>query len=182
LRLYTSPVTLSPRHALRRGGRLVHLIGGGIHLSGPGDFLKIHADFNWHHKLQAYRRVNALLYLPDHPRSGLDRALRIPALSPGWRGSLQALRDQADDAGRGRSGNSGLTTAAPAPAWSGFRPLRVVGIEAESRTVSSLRLVAPDGAPLPAALPGQFVTVRLQPSAGGASGDRSSRRSASRSS
>lgn len=42
-----------------------YFIGGGIHLSGPGDFLKIHADFNWHHKLQAYRRVNALLYLSD---------------------------------------------------------------------------------------------------------------------
>ena len=42
-----------------------YFIGGGIHLSGPGDFLKIHADFNWHHKLQAYRRVNALLYLSE---------------------------------------------------------------------------------------------------------------------
>jgi Rps23 Pro-64 3,4-dihydroxylase Tpa1-like proline 4-hydroxylase len=42
-----------------------YFIGGGIHLSGPGDFLKIHADFNWHHKLQAHRRVNALLYLPE---------------------------------------------------------------------------------------------------------------------
>ncbi|NNE11567.1 MAG: 2OG-Fe(II) oxygenase [Ilumatobacter sp.] len=42
-----------------------YFIGGGLHLSGPGDFLKIHADFNWHHKLQAYRRVNALLYLTE---------------------------------------------------------------------------------------------------------------------
>ncbi|MEO5899197.1 MAG: 2OG-Fe(II) oxygenase [Ilumatobacteraceae bacterium] len=42
-----------------------YFIGGGIHLSGPDDFLKIHADFNWHHKLQAYRRVNALLYLSE---------------------------------------------------------------------------------------------------------------------
>src|SRR5262245_59308887 len=42
-----------------------YFIGGGIHLSGPGDFLKIHADFNWHHKLQAHRRVNALLYLSE---------------------------------------------------------------------------------------------------------------------
>ena len=40
-----------------------YFIGGGVHISGTGDFLKIHADFNWHHKLQAYRRVNALLYL-----------------------------------------------------------------------------------------------------------------------
>lgn len=42
-----------------------YFIGGGVHISGPGDFLKIHADFNWHHKLQAYRRVNALLYFSD---------------------------------------------------------------------------------------------------------------------
>ncbi len=42
-----------------------YLIGGGVHLSGRDDFLNIHADFNWHHKLQAYRRVNALLYLSE---------------------------------------------------------------------------------------------------------------------
>jgi Rps23 Pro-64 3,4-dihydroxylase Tpa1-like proline 4-hydroxylase len=40
-----------------------YFIGGGIHISGAGDFLNVHADFNWHHKLQAHRRVNALLYL-----------------------------------------------------------------------------------------------------------------------
>ena len=38
-----------------------YFIGGGAHVSTTGDFLKIHADFNWHHKLQAYRRVNAPL-------------------------------------------------------------------------------------------------------------------------
>src|SRR6516165_7838273 len=32
--------------------------------------------------------INALLYLPGHPASGLERALRIPALSAGWRTSL----------------------------------------------------------------------------------------------
>jgi hypothetical protein len=43
-----------------------YLIGGGAMMSGKGDFLKIHQDFNWHHKLQLHRRVNALLYLtPD---------------------------------------------------------------------------------------------------------------------
>jgi hypothetical protein len=40
-----------------------YFIGGGAHMSGAGEFLKIHADFNWHHKLQAHRRVNVLLYL-----------------------------------------------------------------------------------------------------------------------
>jgi hypothetical protein len=53
-----------------------YFIGGGIHLSGEGDFLKIHADFNWHHKLQAYRRVNALLYLSDEWR-------------PEWKGAIE---------------------------------------------------------------------------------------------
>src|SRR5580658_1450766 len=38
--------------------------------------------------------INALLYLPGHPASGLERALRIPALSAGWRTSLEALLDR----------------------------------------------------------------------------------------
>ena len=42
-----------------------YFIGGGLHLSGRDDFLKVHADFNWHHKLQAHRRVNALMYLSE---------------------------------------------------------------------------------------------------------------------
>ena len=29
--------------------------------------------------------IDALLYLPGHPRDALQRALRIPALSPGWK-------------------------------------------------------------------------------------------------
>ena len=37
--------------------------------------------------------IDALLYLPGHPRQQLRRALRIPALSPGWQASFQALLD-----------------------------------------------------------------------------------------
>jgi ferredoxin-NADP reductase/MOSC domain-containing protein YiiM len=113
--------------------------------------------------------IDALLYLPGHPRRDLVRALRIPALSPGWQTSLQALLDQAD-AGRGAVGNPGLSSVAgsPPPAWDGFRPLRVVGIHAESRQVVSLRLAPTDGSPLPAALPGQFLTLRLHPDPEGA--------------
>ena len=40
-----------------------YLEGGGFHSIGSGGFLKIHADFNWHAKLQLHRRVNVLLYL-----------------------------------------------------------------------------------------------------------------------
>lgn len=42
-----------------------YFIGGGVHSSGTGDFLNVHADFNWHHKLHAHRRINALLYLNE---------------------------------------------------------------------------------------------------------------------
>ena len=37
--------------------------GAGPHQSQRGGFLKIHADFNWHPKLQLDRRVNMLIYL-----------------------------------------------------------------------------------------------------------------------
>src|SRR6266508_2693004 len=70
------------------------------------------------------------------------------------------------DGEQGRAtGNSGLTTVAggPPPAWAGFRPLRVVGVDAESRDVFSVRLASGDTAPLPTALPGQFLTLRLHP-------------------
>jgi ferredoxin-NADP reductase/MOSC domain-containing protein YiiM/ferredoxin len=102
--------------------------------------------------------VDALLYLPGHPRQQLLRALRIPALSPGWQASLRALVD--GDAG---GGNAGLTTASPPPAWPGFRRLTVTGIDRESDSVIDIRLEGPDGDPLPPARPGQYLTVRLQP-------------------
>jgi ferredoxin-NADP reductase/MOSC domain-containing protein YiiM len=111
--------------------------------------------------------IDALLYLPGHPRDGLDRALRIPALSPGWQTSLRSLKAQSES---GESGNTGLSAAAgsPPPAWRGFRPLRVEHIEEESRSVFSLSMAAADGARLPAWLPGQAVTLRLRPDGGGA--------------
>jgi len=102
--------------------------------------------------------VDALLYLPGHTRQGLLRALRIPALSPGWRGSFQALLNEAPG-----SGNAGLTLTSPPPAWSGFRQLSVTEIARESDSVISIRLEDPNGAPLPSARPGQYITVRVQP-------------------
>ena len=108
--------------------------------------------------------INALLYMPGHPRSQLERALRIPALSAGWRGSLEALLAQ-ERSGGATTGNAGLTQASgPAPAWPGFRPLRVSRKVRESSSVISLVLEPADGLPLTAALPGQFVAVRLRPS------------------
>jgi ferredoxin-NADP reductase/MOSC domain-containing protein YiiM len=108
-------------------------------------------------------QVDALLYLPGHARTDLERALRIPALSPGWQASFQALLATPDGAG---GGNAGLVATTPPPAWSGFRPLRVTAIDRESTTIVSVRLADPSGAPVPAALPGQFLTIRLRPDPG----------------
>ena len=102
--------------------------------------------------------VDALLYLPGHPRQQLLRALRIPALSPGWQASFRALVE-----GGPGGGNAGLAAASPPPAWPGFRRLTVTGIERESDSVISIRLEDPDGDPLPAARPGQYLTLRLEP-------------------
>jgi ferredoxin-NADP reductase len=105
--------------------------------------------------------IDALLYLPGHPAQQVRRALTIPALSKGWQASFRELASQ-PDGGQG-VGNAGLAAASPPPAWRGFRPLAVTAIEPESRSVISLRLADPAGAALPAASPGQFLTVRLQP-------------------
>ena len=109
--------------------------------------------------------IDALLYLPGHPRVSLQRALRIPALSPGWQTSLRSLAEQfREDSTSG--GNTGLTAAAasPPPAWAGFRPLRVTVIHDESRQVRSLTLADPDGRGLPKWRAGQSVPLRLPPS------------------
>src|SRR4051794_2653791 len=105
--------------------------------------------------------VDALLYLPGHPRQQLLRALRIPALSPGWQASFRALADEAPG-----GGNAGLAVTSPPPAWPGFRRLTVAGIERESDSVISVRLEDPGGAALPAAGPGQYLTVRIRPEDG----------------
>src|SRR5665811_1337377 len=55
--------------------------------------------------------VGALLYLPGHDKDRVARALRIPALSPGWQGSFEALLRT----GQGATGNAGLSDTAAAP-------------------------------------------------------------------
>jgi ferredoxin-NADP reductase/MOSC domain-containing protein YiiM len=97
--------------------------------------------------------LDALLYLPGRNLEQLHKAVDVPALSPGWQ---QSFRDM---------------LAAPEPpvgeerGWHGFRPLRVTEIRHESPQVLSIRLEADDQSPLPPALPGQYLTVRI-PGAG----------------
>jgi MOSC domain-containing protein YiiM/ferredoxin-NADP reductase/ferredoxin len=106
--------------------------------------------------------VNALLYSPNHPHDRLQRALRIKALSPGWRSSFEALL--ASSAKGTASGNAGLTLEpATHPAAPGFRQLAVTTVNRESNDVLSLELESKDHQPLPTALPGQYVVLRLRP-------------------
>lgn len=95
--------------------------------------------------------VDALLYLPHRSREKLERAVRIPALSEGWKGSFRDLL----------SGAVGAATSAPAapPAWPGFAPLRVTAVARESDTIMSFTFAgdAPD------TRAGQYLTVRVRP-------------------
>lgn len=105
--------------------------------------------------------IDTLLYMPGHPRGQLERALRIPALSAGWRGSFQALLAQ-NEVGGTATGNAGLApVSGPPPVWAGFQPLKVSHKIYESRSVMSFVLEPTDETHLAVALPGQFVVLRL---------------------
>jgi ferredoxin-NADP reductase/MOSC domain-containing protein YiiM len=97
--------------------------------------------------------TDALLYLPHKSPRTLQRALRIPALSEGWKGSFRSLLEQGQT----------LPTAA-APAWQGFAPLTVAAIHRESGAIISFTLrPAPEAPPGPTAAPGQYLSLRLHP-------------------
>jgi ferredoxin-NADP reductase/MOSC domain-containing protein YiiM len=104
--------------------------------------------------------VDALLYLPGHSSEQLQRALRIPALSKGWQSSFQALLAQ-ESSPIPVEGNPGLANEEQAPAWPGFRQMRVASIKKESDNVTSFVLAPIDGQPLPVFQAGQFVVLRL---------------------
>jgi ferredoxin-NADP reductase/MOSC domain-containing protein YiiM len=104
--------------------------------------------------------VDALLYLPGHSSEQLQRVLRIPALSKGWQGSFQAMLQQ-DLSSKTAAGNPGLAYEEQAPAWPGFRQMRVANIHKESNSVTSFILEPIDGQPLPVCQAGQFVVLRL---------------------
>jgi hypothetical protein len=54
-----------------------HLEGGGVHQIGPGGFLKVHTDFNWHRRLNLHRRANLLLYLNEGWREEWNGSLEL---------------------------------------------------------------------------------------------------------
>ena len=98
--------------------------------------------------------ADALEYLPHKDQAKLAaRARRSRPSAPAGRNhSVRCSRKPRPPA------------AAPAPAgpaWPGFRKLRVTKIVAESETVSSIYLVSADETPLPAAKPGQYLTIKV---------------------
>jgi ferredoxin-NADP reductase/MOSC domain-containing protein YiiM len=106
--------------------------------------------------------IDSLLYLPNHDRRRIAIAAGIPALSAGWKGSLEELL-KADEKGV-RGGNAGLTPSiSPLPAWNGFRLVRVAGVHRETNEVTSVVLADLEGSPLPPALPGQYLVLRCVP-------------------
>ncbi|MGA7107329.1 MAG: MOSC and FAD-binding oxidoreductase domain-containing protein [Terracidiphilus sp.] len=125
---------------------------------GPGDEIAKVADGPEHVTVE---EIDGLLYLPGHTPDQLQRALRVPALSVGWEGSLKSLLAAAEK--HDRSGNAGLSpSTAPPPVWRGFRSLRVAAVQRESVDVLSFVLEWEDHSPLPAALPGQFLVFKLE--------------------
>jgi ferredoxin-NADP reductase/MOSC domain-containing protein YiiM len=126
---------------------------------GPGDeIVKVAGGA----ERMSVAEIDAALYLPGHTSEQLLRALRIPELSAGWRGSFATMLEN-EAAAASAAGNQALAPpSGPPPAWTGFRPMRVSQIQRESSSVISFSFVPADGRPLIAALPGQFIVLRMQ--------------------
>jgi ferredoxin-NADP reductase/MOSC domain-containing protein YiiM len=90
--------------------------------------------------------VNNLLYFDLGNLEDSRKALRIKALSPGWRGSFEQRLAKAETSGK---------------ATEGFRTLIVDRKVPESDTITSFYLVPEDAKPLPSFIPGQFLPFRL---------------------
>ena len=104
--------------------------------------------------------IDSLLYLPGHSSDQLQRALRISALSEGWRSSFQAMLQQ-DLSPGATAGNPGLATEQQALAWSGFRAMRVARMHKETGNITSFVLAPIDGQQMPVFQAGQFVVLRV---------------------
>ena len=106
--------------------------------------------------------IDSLLYTSNHDFKRIAIAARIPALSPGWKGSFEGFL-QAEKNGV-HNGNPGLTSPISSlPAWDGFRWVRVVEVHRETIEIVSVVLADPEGSPLPLALPGQYLALRCLP-------------------
>ncbi len=92
------------------------------------------------------RQVSHLLYFDKDNLEGARAALRIEALSPGWRQSFEKRLAKAQRATKSKEK---------------YRTLVVTRKVPESESITSFYLAAEDGEPLDAFLPGQFLPLRL---------------------
>ena len=92
------------------------------------------------------QRVSNLLYFDKDDFGGAREALRIPALSPGWRHSFEERLAKAE-----------VVTRAREP----YRTLVVTDTVPESEDITSFYLKAADGESLSPFLPGQFLPLKL---------------------
>ncbi len=90
--------------------------------------------------------VNNLLYFDKENLEAAKKALRIPALSHGWKGSFADRLVKAERSAQVREGIQSFVVERKEP---------------ESATITSFYLVPEDGAPLAKFLPGQFLTFEL---------------------
>jgi ferredoxin-NADP reductase/MOSC domain-containing protein YiiM/ferredoxin len=126
---------------------------------GAGDEIQKIADGP---ERMSVAEIDSLLYTANHDLKRIAVAARIPALSPGWKGSFSDFL-QADKNGI-HNGNPGLTSSISSlPAWDGFRWAKVREVKRETSEVTSVVLADIDGSALPPALPGQYVAVRCLP-------------------
>ena len=106
--------------------------------------------------------TDSLLYSAEHDLNRIAIAARVPALSPGWKGSFENFL-QAEKNGI-HNGNPGLTASISSlPAWTGFRPVKVLEVRPETNEVVSVQLAGLEGSLLPPALPGQYLVLRYLP-------------------
>jgi ferredoxin-NADP reductase/MOSC domain-containing protein YiiM len=101
--------------------------------------------------------IDGLLYLSDRSHDLLKLAVDVPALSPGWQQSFHEML-AAVDAGSTIDANLVIGRE---PDWQGFRPFTVTRTEKVTPSVLSLYLSDSSGTALPAARPGQYLTLRL---------------------
>ena len=110
---------------------------------GPGD--GIHR-LSVHPVRMTVRQMSHLLYFEKDDLDAARRALRIEAMSPGWRQSFETRLSKATVAGAAREP---------------LRQLVVTRKVRESENVASFYLVPEDGKPLAPFVPGQFLPLKL---------------------
>ena len=110
---------------------------------GPGDVIEL---VKRDPRRVTVTQASNLLFFDRDNLESTRKALHIPALSHGWKGSFQERLAKAETSAEGRQG---------------FRELIVDRTERESETITSFYLRPEDNVALPDFQPGQFLTFEL---------------------